>query len=281
LLILVKPFGRCLFANSDFPAENPRTQTRNVPYTNTLQTIKTMMKILNKLYGILIILSFLSCSNDDNNLHDIITKKPLSIKVSNSEGITWEYHFYYSGNLITKITYNSEDNHKFIYDSNNRLESIEYYNSDNKVDYYYSGNQLSSIKYKLSRGYTRDIYLYYNSLGQINKSIRNENNEYENTYFYKYDSVNRLTETINELGASEKYNYDNANNPFKNVYPQMNHGWVFGYWIKGLKNNLISNDNLYGEELFYDYIYDSDNYPILIKEIQSGTINYTTIITYE
>jgi len=36
LLILVKPFGRCLFASSDFPAENPRTQTRNVPYTNTL-----------------------------------------------------------------------------------------------------------------------------------------------------------------------------------------------------------------------------------------------------
>jgi len=25
-----------LFASSDFPAENPRTQTRNVPYTNTL-----------------------------------------------------------------------------------------------------------------------------------------------------------------------------------------------------------------------------------------------------
>jgi len=36
LLILVKPFGCCLFASSDFPAENPRTQTRNVPYTKTL-----------------------------------------------------------------------------------------------------------------------------------------------------------------------------------------------------------------------------------------------------
>jgi hypothetical protein len=39
LLILVKPFGRCPFASSDFPAENPRTQTRNVPYTKTLAVI--------------------------------------------------------------------------------------------------------------------------------------------------------------------------------------------------------------------------------------------------
>lgn len=240
-----------------------------------------MKRLTKKLYGILFILSFLSCSDDDKNLPNIITKKPLSIKVSNSEGITWEYHFYYSDNLIKKIAYNSKDNHKFIYDSNNRLKSIEYYNSDNKVDYYYSNNQLSSIKYKLSRGYTRDIYLYYNSLNQINKSITNENNEYKNTHFYKYDSINRLAETINELGNSEKYDYDNANNPFKNVYPQMNQRWVFGYWVKGLKNNLIANDNLYGEKLTYEYIYDSDNYPILIKEIGSGTINYTTIITYE
>jgi len=30
LLILVKPFGRCLFANSDCPAENPRTQNRTI-----------------------------------------------------------------------------------------------------------------------------------------------------------------------------------------------------------------------------------------------------------
>lgn len=55
MLILVKSFGRCLFANSDFPAENPRTQTRNFPYTNTLA------KILKKMKQILILffLSFL------------------------------------------------------------------------------------------------------------------------------------------------------------------------------------------------------------------------------
>jgi len=46
LLILVQPFGRCLFAGSDFPSENPRTQTRNVPYTSTLAHIyKTRFQI--------------------------------------------------------------------------------------------------------------------------------------------------------------------------------------------------------------------------------------------
>ncbi len=86
---------------------------------------------------------------------------------------------------------------------------------------------------------------------------------------------------MNESGDSEKYEYDNCNNPFKNVYPQMNEVWQFGIWIKGLKNNVIANENLYGDKLTYEYTYDSDNFPILIHEKQSGTINTTTIITYE
>ncbi len=49
MLILVKPFGRCPFANSDFPAENPRTQTRNVPYTNTLAAILQKTTINHKM----------------------------------------------------------------------------------------------------------------------------------------------------------------------------------------------------------------------------------------
>ena len=232
-----------------------------------------------KLFGILFILSFLSCSNNDENSSSDIIKRPFSIKVKNSEGITWEYQFYYSDNLITKITYDSGNNSQFIYDLNDRLVTIEY-DSGGKTNYYYSDNQLSSIKHILSRGYTRDIYLYYNSLNQINKSITNENNEYEYTYFYKYDAINRRIETINELGDSEKYEYDNANNPFKNVYPQMSERHSFR--IIPSMNNVISNDNIYGEKLTYEYIYDSDNYPILIKEIGSDeTPNYTTIITYE
>jgi hypothetical protein len=33
LLVLGLNKGRCTFATSDFPSENPRTQTRNFPYT--------------------------------------------------------------------------------------------------------------------------------------------------------------------------------------------------------------------------------------------------------
>ncbi|WP_109853422.1 RHS repeat protein [Aquimarina sp. AU58] len=235
---------------------------------------------IKKIYGLLLIILFYSCSNNDDNSTSNVFKKPLSIKVENSAGITSEYHFYYSNNLITKITDESGNDCKFIYDSNDRLISRKW-NSNIQTNYYYLGNQLSSIKSKLIRGYTRDIYLYYNTLNQINKSIINENNEYENTYFYKYDATNRLVETIDEFGESEKYKYDNFNNPFKNVYPQMNESWQFGFWISGLKNNVIANDNFFTNELTYEYIYDSDNFPILIKEKQSGTVNYTTIITYE
>ena len=235
---------------------------------------------IQKIYGILLLLLFYSCLNNDDNSTTNFLKKPLSIKVENSAGVTWEYHFYYANNLITKITDESGNDCIFLYDSNDRLISRKW-NSNIQTNYYYVGNQISSIKHELIRGYTRYIYLYYNSLHQIDKAIVNENNEYENTYFYKYDATNRLIETIDEFGESEKYKYDNFNNPFKNVYPQMNERWLFGFWISELKNNVIANDNFYSDELTYEYIYDSDNFPILIKEIQSGTVNYTTIITYE
>jgi hypothetical protein len=38
LLFCAKSKGRCTFATSDFPSENPRTQTRNFPYTKPLAT---------------------------------------------------------------------------------------------------------------------------------------------------------------------------------------------------------------------------------------------------
>ena len=45
LLVLVKPLlVACLLA-SDFPSENPRSQTRNFPYTYTLCVIKTKLNL--------------------------------------------------------------------------------------------------------------------------------------------------------------------------------------------------------------------------------------------
>ncbi len=73
----------CLLA-SDFPSENPRTQTRNFPYTNTLAVIwrnhfgistfikynlKRKIMKLGKLSLLLFLglVLFTSCSNDDDN----------------------------------------------------------------------------------------------------------------------------------------------------------------------------------------------------------------------
>uniref|UniRef100_UPI001957EEA8 lipocalin family protein n=1 Tax=Confluentibacter citreus TaxID=2007307 RepID=UPI001957EEA8 len=62
LLVLVNTkLGACLPA-SDFPSENPRPQTRNFPYTNTLATIKEMKRI----YLLTIAIVFASCSNKIN-----------------------------------------------------------------------------------------------------------------------------------------------------------------------------------------------------------------------
>uniref|UniRef100_UPI001956F52D hypothetical protein n=1 Tax=Confluentibacter citreus TaxID=2007307 RepID=UPI001956F52D len=52
LLVLVNTkLGACLPA-SDFPSENPRPQTRNFPYTNTLPTIRQVTLKVYRLWKI-------------------------------------------------------------------------------------------------------------------------------------------------------------------------------------------------------------------------------------
>ena len=56
----------CLPA-SDFPSENPRPQTRNFPYTNTLYAIEETMKKLINIFAIILLISFLGCKNYDED----------------------------------------------------------------------------------------------------------------------------------------------------------------------------------------------------------------------
>ncbi len=235
------------------------------------------MKKFSKAFRILLVLSFLSCSSNDDNSSEIV-KKPSSLFVETSEGYSWTYQLYYSNNLITKITNSVGSTAEFKYDTSDRLQYLQ--GGSGRTNYYYTDGLLSSVEFKDNRDYTRTTNLFYNNLNQINKSITNENGrEYSN--FYKYDSKNRLIESNDEFGNLEKYVYDNANNTFKDVYPQMGQRLNVG-WISPLINNVIIHDRLRSNNLTYEYTYDSDNYPILVKEISSsGEIYTTTTITYE
>ena len=87
MLILVKPFGRCLFASSDFPAENPRTQTRNVPYTKPLGIIMTNIQILIIfLFSIGVSAQNISEINSDLKLSDSLNDT--EIRIYQGGGIT-------------------------------------------------------------------------------------------------------------------------------------------------------------------------------------------------
>jgi len=44
IAILCLNKGSCVFATSDFPAENPRTQTRNYSYTKPLAVIRQIQE---------------------------------------------------------------------------------------------------------------------------------------------------------------------------------------------------------------------------------------------
>jgi YD repeat-containing protein len=239
------------------------------------------MKKFSILLISLLVLSAFACSSKDDNTISAseIVKKPIALFVENSEGNSWTYLFSYSGNLITKLTTSNGSSTEFKYDSNDKLLYLQ--SESGRTSYYYTDGKLSSIQLKTNRDYVRTTNLFYNSLNQVSRSTTQENDDREVTYEYTYDSMGRLQESSNEFGDLEKYRYDNINNIFKNVYPQMGPKHIFS-WISPQINNIVSHERSSADNLRYQYVYDSDDYPILVKELGSnGEVNVTTTITYE
>lgn len=240
----------------------------------------TPMRKFSILLGSLLVLSVFACSSkdDDTLSKPEILKKPTALLVETSEGYSWTYQFLYSNNLITKLISSTGNSTEFKYDSDDKLLYLQGFSA--RTSYYYTDGKLSSFQFKDNRDYIRTTTLFYNSLNQISKSTTQENDR-ESSYEYTYDSMGRLLESRSEFGSIEKYRYDNTNNIFKNVYPQMGPRHNFS-WISPQINNQVSNERSSSDDLRYQYVYDSDNYPILVKELGSnGEVNKTTTITYE
>lgn len=75
--------GSCVFATSEFPAEIPRTQTRNYSYTKQLAIIKKYLE-LNRIAGILLTILLLFSCNKENK-----TSNPLVIKYQ-EKGVSYQ-----------------------------------------------------------------------------------------------------------------------------------------------------------------------------------------------
>src|SRR5690606_9607059 len=80
LLVLAKSKVVARLPASDFPSENPRPQTRNFPYTNTLATSKEITQISMKLLlYIFISIILISCrTNNSENTQTLLDKEVIN-----------------------------------------------------------------------------------------------------------------------------------------------------------------------------------------------------------
>ncbi|WP_250433233.1 hypothetical protein [Hanstruepera flava] len=246
--------------------------------------VKTATLFLGLLYGFLI----LSCSSDDDNSdanQNIIKPSKYTIE-GGGYADTRTVNFEYSGNLISKITTDFGTTIQYNY-LDGELVSYETTESGEP-------NYLTYITYnaegKMLQSRTDDdadfFHFYYNSSGQIDEALWiGAGGIFTSTTLYGYDSMGNVI-ALNRLGAnaSRKFKYDNKNNAFRNVFPQVdaNVSWD---WLGSQVNNQIEVQKEVGTGVFstlytYEYEYNENNYPLVRRKFKvDGTL--FEIVTYE
>ena len=236
-----------------------------------------MKKIKNLTIYLFTLLILISCSNDDeseNSTSDAI--KPKKVTVAEVGSSPYTILLEYNGNYITKITY-----------SYGRIITINY-TSDNKVLNYKIQEGTSSVTYSTiyENNLLKNIFeytFYYNTNNQVIKTFDSDNFAYPNT-FYQYDTNGNVNQS-NDDYSTFQFTYDSSNNPFKNVFPQIDPeiSWP---WFGSLINNQLkvkeklSSATSYTTKYTYVYEYNSQNYATKrIQKSPSGTIWET--VTYE
>jgi YD repeat-containing protein len=182
------------------------------------------MKKLKLFFTLLIGLTILSCSTDDNSTDDIITEKKLTqiifqsqstqnviydssgkvIEINDNNGLVLSSNTYNSSNKLTKQEFNEYDNgilyfkeiDNLTYNSDNKISNIEhisfFYNSDGSVS---SQNSINNIITYSSNSMIRTVDDFWNTrveFGLTNDLITSikvyRSNELKSDMLFNYDS---------------------------------------------------------------------------------------------
>lgn len=239
------------------------------------------MKKLNLLLGILIGLTTLSCSSDDNNgtdnpTHQATTKllKKMTISGNGNYSLTF---FYNADNKIDRMQSagTGDDFIKQFYYNNGVLDRAEFQDlnavSDGSIEQYFYNNGLLIERQDFYNTTTLDerfIYSFNNSNIDNIQYIGNGQTTYSEEYIFVYDSnknvISRKHDYLNTAISDQKltFTYDTKKSPFLNFQPKI----VLIDDVFSFNNNLTSeiltdltNSNVIYQRN-YTYTYDSDDY---------------------
>jgi hypothetical protein len=255
------------------------------------------MSNIKSLFLILFSFTFLlsSCKNEDDII--IPAQQKIISKITRDagnyttfdylDGKLSKYDGYANGGLITSIVLdyngsmrpqselykyqNEEILKKYFYNSSSLLDSMEFSFKDSLNNF----EVIGYMKYS------------YNQSNQLNKTVQytTSNSIVMSTEYY-YDASGNVIERryylANQLDAIYTNTFDSKINPLNYLKNWLN------YDISMNKNNILStsavfvNNNQFNSEMIYNYVYDSEGYPISsIANYYSSTDSTIINQTYE
>ena len=240
-------------------------------------------------YLLALLCVLVSCSSDNDAGTSTLDPKPTQYTVTDLTQDPWIVNFEYTGNLISRITL-EDGTITYNYEAG-RLISFE------RVRFGWP-SQISRLTYEDDRLTELKVYLewdlenhiestryFYNSSGQINKTIGDDGSGFIFTTFYFYDSSGNVIQSEFN-GSKTRYLYDTKNSAFRNVFPQLDSG-VTWEWLGSQVNNQIeiqrrsSTDTDFTTRFYYEYDYNENNYPIQRRQVAlDGTVWVTVDYLY-
>jgi uncharacterized protein YcfL len=220
------------------------------------------MKPSKLIYFLVLIFILSACkSNDDSIIPNENSVIPLSYSVIETNGSNYSIDFEYTEKLITSFTTDFGGNiiYNYIDDRLTAFQTIQ--NGDTiTTNLEYENNRLIELR---KEDNSLIISYSYNNSDHVISTEQNENGAISIT-FYEYDDAGNVI-TARDDFSTLKFIYNERNNPFKNVFPQID-AEITWEWF-GSQINLrqevqekLVNESDFTTKYTYQYTFVDPNY---------------------
>lgn len=259
-----------------------------------------MKKAIQFLLVSLLVLTFTSCSSDDNgNQPDtsVVLLKKMESEVMGNHSV---YNFSYKGRKLTKVSF---ENHtptmqtgydKYYYTGDLILE-IKTYNGSNQNTYntlftYNANNELVQVvKLNLQNSSGTKTVFTYNANGTVDALNYTGSLEAQTTlsslsekYFIENNNIVRIEFSGSATQTAMEFEYDTANNPMRNVTGMdkiklhtYDSDGRYGI-TKNLTKVITHISTVESSQVDFELVYDENNYPLTrySTETSPGPFSY-------
>ena len=259
-----------------------------------------MKKVIQILLVSLLVITFTSCSSDDNgNQPDtsVVLLKKMESDVMGNHGV---YNFSYSGSKLTKVNYEihtpgiQTGYDKYFY-TGELITEIKTFNGSNQNTFstvftYNANNQLEQVvKLNLQNSTATKMVFTYNSNGTVDALNYTGTLESQTTltavsekYFIENNDIVRIEFTGSMSQTAMDFEYDAANNPMRNVTGMdkiklhtYDSDGRYGI-TKNLKKVTTYFATVQSSQVDFELVYDENNYPLTrySSETSPGPFSY-------